>query len=234
MTPAWVFRFAEPIPYARAWAWQQAVHERRRAERIPDTALLLQHPPTVTLGRRGRDHHLLASRAELAARGIELHTADRGGDVTYHAPGQWVLYPILRLGAGGADAHGHLWNLEETALRAAAEFGVRGFRRAGMSGAWAEGGKFAAIGFFVKRWITLHGMSFNVAPDLDGFRLIVPCGLVGQPVASLQTLRGPAAPDMETAGDALLRHFEQVHGRALIRQDPAAPPPELAGVFDRN
>lgn len=147
--------------------------------------------------------------------GIELFHAERGGDVTYHAPGQWVLYPILRLGTRAADSHGYLWNLEEVALRTLADFGVHGFRRAGKNGAWIEQGKVAAIGFRLKRWVTFHGMSFNVCLDLSGFQTIVPCGLVGQPVASLQTALGATCPPLTAVRDRLLANFSSICARDL-------------------
>ena len=129
---AWAVPLADPVPYDTALRWQEALHHARVAGRLPDTVLILQHAPTITLGRRGRDNFLLRPPEELESRGIAVRHASRGGDVTYHGPGQWVLYPILRLGSGGADAHGHLWNLEEIALRVCRAFGVEAARRAGM------------------------------------------------------------------------------------------------------
>lgn len=211
---------------------QERIHQARLDERLPDTVLLMQHRPVVTMGRRGRDHYLLRTPDQLAACGIELFRASRGGDVTFHGPGQWVLYPIMRLGLAEADAHGYLHNLEEIALRTAADFGVKAFRRPGMSGAWADGGKFAAIGFYLKRWVTLHGMSFNVDVDLAGFNAIVPCGLEGQPVASLRTLLGAAAPTREAVRERLAHHFAAVCGRRLTMfRWPEALPEALAKVL---
>ncbi len=229
---AWAVPLADPVPYDTALRWQESLHAARVAGRIPDTVLILQHAPTITLGRRGRDNFLLRAPAELEARGIAVRHASRGGDVTYHGPGQWVLYPILKLGSGGADAHGHLWNLEEVAIRTCRAFGVEATRRPGMSGAWTAQGKIAAIGFLLKRWVTLHGMSFNVRGALDGFRLIVPCGLVGQPVATLETALGAACPAMDAARDRLLDEFETVCGRTLRRFAPGAEaPPDLAAAL---
>ena len=230
--PAWAAIFDRTVPYAEGVRLQEAIHAARARDDLPDTLLLLQHAPTVTLGRRGRDQHLRLSREALAARGIELHLASRGGDVTYHGPGQWVLYPILRLGAEEADAHGHLHNLEEIAIRAAGDFGVRAYRRAGMSGAWTDAGKIAAIGFFIRRWITLHGMSFNVDVNLEGFSTIVPCGLVGEPVASLATILGPKCPPPAAVGEALLRRAAEVFGRDMeIFRSPDAAPPALRTIW---
>lgn len=217
--------FDRPVPYAEGVRLQEALHAERLADRMPDTLLILQHQAVVTLGRRGRDGHLRKSPAELAARGIELHLASRGGDVTYHGPGQWVVYPILRLGLNEADAHGHLWNLEEIAVRTCGDFGVRAWRREGMSGAWTEAGKIAAIGFHLKRWVTIHGMSFNVDPDPGGFEVIVPCGLVGERVASLRALLGSRCPTLPEVRERLARNFESVCGRALDILRPSDPLP---------
>lgn len=212
---AYAVHFRRPVPYDRALQYQQALLDARRVNRVRDTVLFLEHEPVVTLGNRGREQYLLKSREELAAAGIALVHASRGGDVTYHGPGQLVMYPILHLGGSQADAHGYLYNLEETALETAAEFGVAAYRREGKSGAWTDRGKLAAIGFRLKRWITMHGMSFNVSVDLSGFDLIVPCGLVGEPVTSLAGLLGDRVPGMEAVVTSMGTHFSRVCGRVL-------------------
>ncbi|MCA1809382.1 MAG: lipoyl(octanoyl) transferase LipB, partial [Lentisphaerae bacterium] len=166
-------QFDKPIPYAEAVAIQEKLVRARLDEKLPDTVLLLEHPPVITIGNRGRRNYLLLSQEALARRGIALYESSRGGDVTYHAPGQLIIYPIIRLGANEADTHGYLHNLEEVALRTAADFGVQAFRRPGMTGAWTAAGKLAAIGIRLKRWVTSHGMSFNVCPDMTGFQAIV-------------------------------------------------------------
>ena len=125
--------------------------------------------PVITFGARMREEHLLVSHQELRDRKITLSHASRGGDVTYHAPGQLVVYPIIQLGTHEADTHGYLRNLEEMAILTASDFGVEAFRRSGKSGAWTQSGKIAAIGFRLKRWVTFHGMSFNIDIALDGF-----------------------------------------------------------------
>lgn len=178
--------------------------------------LALEHEPVITLGRRARSTHLLVAPEELARRGMAFEVSSRGGDVTYHGPGQLVLYPILKLGEKEADAHGYLTNLEEIAIRTAASFGVTAHRRKGMSGAWTGAGKIAAIGFHIKRWVTLHGMSFNVAPDPGGFDLIVGCGLVGEPVASLKTVLGDACPRLSEVRERILKHFGDVCQRPVV------------------
>ena len=212
---AWALQFSEPVPYQTGLDLQHRLLAARQRNEIPDTVLILQHTPTVTLGNRGRDNYLLKTPEEYKALGIDVFHAERGGDVTYHAPGQWVLYPIIYLGGSEADAHGYLWNLEEVALRTLADFGIAGFRREGKNGAWTEQGKVAAIGFRLKRWVSFHGMSFNVSLDLSGFQTIVPCGLVGQPVASMKTVLGESCPSMEAVRDRLLVNFSAVCGRDL-------------------
>lgn len=209
------YLFEQPVKYADAFDLQKRVHAARMEDRIPDTVLCLQHTPVVTLGRRGRDKHLNVTPTELEARGIEYHLASRGGDITCHGPGQWVLYPIIGLKGAAADTHGYLWKLEEVAIRTAADFGVDAYRREGMNGAWADAGKIAAIGFHIKRWVTIHGMSFNAAAVPEGFGLIVPCGLEGQAVTSLKTVLGADCPAMDAVARQLLSNFAEVCGREI-------------------
>lgn len=197
----------QPVPYGPMSRVQETLLNARIRDEIPDTVLFLEHTPVVTLGRRGRDACLRLNPEEYAARGIELHQASRGGDVTWHGPGQLVMYPIIRLGEKEADAHGYLYNLEEIAIRTAAAFGVKAYRRKGKSGAWTDAGKMAAIGFHLKRWVTSHGMSFNVNPAMSGFSTIVPCGLAGEPVASLQQVLAQQCPDVPAVRTVMLREF---------------------------
>lgn len=228
----WALHFARPVPYGPAMAFQGAVHAARVAGRVPDTLLLLEHKPTITLGRRRRDNYLLWSLEECADRGIDVHVASRGGDVTYHGPGQWVVYPVFKLGTAEADAHGWLWNFEEVAIRTAAEFGVEAWRREGMNGAWSSKGKIAAIGFHLKRWVSLHGMSFNVDVDLTGFSGIVACGLEGEPVASLKTCLADATPETDLVATTLLHQVQAVFGRNLeVYSALQACPPALADLI---
>lgn len=214
---AWVVFFDRPVEYGEAATLQDHLAAMRAREEIPDVVLFLEHPPVVTLGARGRSEHLRLTRKELAARGIALYSSSRGGDVTYHAPGQIVLYPILRLGQREADAHGYLANLEEVAIRTAADFGVRAWRRPGLNGAWTSEGKLAAIGFRLRRWVTLHGMSFNVDLDLLGFETIVPCGL-HEPVTSLRHLLGARGPSVVEVREQMAVRFQEVFQRRLERQ----------------
>jgi lipoyl(octanoyl) transferase len=237
MTPemprAWAVVVERPQPFDVLVRAQDRLVALRAEDRIPDTVLLAQHQPVITLGRRGRTGHVLVSVDELRRRGVAFHTASRGGDVTYHAPGQWVLYPILRLGTAGLDAHGYLFNLEEIALRVCASYGVAAHRVQGKNGAWTEKGKIAAIGFHLKRWITCHGMSFNCDMDMSGFQWIVPCGLSGDPVCSLRMLLGDRTPSLRAVGQALLEQFQIVCGRpAEIYQAHSVPEPVRAALAE--
>lgn len=230
---AWGIFFDSPLAFADGVHIQNEIHKARHADRIPDTVLFLEHRPTVTLGTRGRSNGLLMAPEQLAARGIEFAQASRGGDVTYHGPGQLVMYPILKLGEREADSHGYLTNLEEIAIRTAADFGVVARRRKGMSGAWADDGKIAAIGFRLKRWITMHGMSFNVNVDLEGFQTIVPCGLQGEPVSSLKKILGAACPAVTHVRDRMAHHFSEVCSRPLeLFTASDSLPEELRRIFD--
>lgn len=207
--------FDEPVPYADGLRIQHALHQARLEDRIPDTVLFLQHRPVITLGRRGRTQHLLADEQRLREQGIDLFESSRGGDVTYHGPGQVVMYPIIRLGRQGRGSHNYLHQLEEVSIRTCAHYGVEAWRRDGKSGAWTAGGKIAAIGFKLQRWVTLHGTSFNVEDDLHGFNLIVPCGLAGEPVASLRKVLGDACPRIDHVAATMAGQFATVFGRAL-------------------
>lgn len=213
--PPSAFLFDRPLSYAPVQRLQQDLVEARVANAIPDTLLLLEHLPVVTFTGAQSRAHLRATPAEFQARGIELVETTRGGEVTFHAPGQWVLYPILHLEGAAANVHGYVAGLEEIAIRAAADFGVRAYRRTGKTGAWTDAGKLAAIGVRVRRWVTCHGLSFNVDLALDGFAAIVPCGLEGEAVASLRTLLGAAAPDRLAVRAALLRHAGEVLQRVF-------------------
>ncbi len=218
--------FDAPVPYATALHWQDELVAARQADLIPDVMLVLEHTPVITRGIRTQAAHVLVSPQRLTELGVDLHDTPRGGDVTYHGPGQWVLYPILRLTGDEADAHAFVSRLEDTAIRTAAEFGVPAERRRGKTGVWTEAGKLAAIGVRFQKWVSSHGLAFNVAPDLHHFDLIVPCGLQGERVTSLQAILGDRCPTMTAARDALLRHLSAAFGREWERRqstDPGLP-----------
>ncbi|MCZ7591935.1 MAG: lipoyl(octanoyl) transferase LipB [Kiritimatiellae bacterium] len=207
--------FPHPVRYADGVRLQQALVAARQADHIPDTILFLEHAPVITMGRRGRKNFLLAKPEYLQKHGIDFELSSRGGDITYHGPGQLVIYPIIKLGTAEADAHGYLSNLEEIAIRTAGSFGLSAYRRAGMNGAWTDDGKIAAIGFHLKRWVTMHGMSFNVDLDLKGFSLIVGCGLVGEKVSSLKEQLGDRCPTIPDVRAAMAKHFSEICQRDL-------------------
>lgn len=177
--------------YREALGLQEELVARRRRGEVGDTLLLLEHPPLLTLGRAGNPQNVLLGRAELARRGIELHETGRGGDVTYHGPGQLVGYPLLALPTGRRDAHRYLRDLEEALIRTAASFGIDAGRLPGLTGVWVGGDKLAAIGVRLHTgWITSHGFALNVTTDLTAFETIVPCGIADRGVTSLERLLG--------------------------------------------
>ena len=189
---------------------QKALVEERRNGRVPNLLLLLQHPPVITLGvRRDSRSHVVASDALLAERGIEIHDTGRGGDVTYHGPGQIVGYPILDLRPDRCDVHRYVRDLEEVMIRVCADYGITGGRVDGMSGAWVGAEKIGAIGVRISRWITSHGFAFNVNTRLDDFQLIVPCGIVDRGVTSLQQLLGHALR-IEDVEERIIARFAEV------------------------
>ncbi|HEX9246479.1 MAG TPA: lipoyl(octanoyl) transferase LipB [bacterium] len=183
---AWVVECGT-MPYGQAWALQRALVAARQAERIEDTLLLVEHPPVITIGRAGRTANILAPRDLLAARGFEVYETERGGDVTYHGPGQLVGYPIVDLRALDEDVVRYVRLLEATLIDALGAFGIVAGRVRGHTGVWVGEAKIAAIGVAVKRKVTMHGFALNVAPDLDHFTVINACGL-GKPVTSMTRL----------------------------------------------
>ena len=198
---------------------QRELVEQRRSGTIPDTLLLLQHPHVITLGsKRGGRSNVLATDALLAEKNVEVHETGRGGDVTYHGPGQVVGYPILDLRPDRCDVHRYVRDLEETMIRVCADYGVAATRVPGLTGAWVvtERGpeKIGAIGVRISRWITSHGFAFNAAADLEYFQLIVPCGIADRGVTSLDRLtrRAVSIPDLE---DVFARQFSEVFDRDL-------------------
>jgi lipoyl(octanoyl) transferase len=203
------------VPYEEGLALQRDLVERRRRDEVPDLLLLLEHPPVITIGvRRGGRANVVATDEHLGALGIEVHETGRGGDVTYHGPGQVVGYPILDLRPDRCDVHRYVRDLEEVMIRACADFGVRATRLQGMSGAWVGPDKIGAIGVRISRWITSHGFAFNVSTDLDHFSLIVPCGIADRGVTSLERLLDRPVP-MPEVQDALVRHFADVFDRSI-------------------
>ena len=184
------------VPYDEALELQRQLVEERRAGRIGDTLLLLQHPPVITLGAKTRHgpNHIVATPEQLAAEGVTVFETGRGGDVTYHGPGQLIAYPILDLRPDRCDVHQYVRDLEAWLIRVAAVFGIEATRVDGLSGAWVgppgREAKLAAIGIRISRWITSHGFALNVSTNLRHFDLIVPCGIADRGVTSLELLLG--------------------------------------------
>ena len=202
------------VRYQDALALQRRLVEERRAGQVPDLLLLLQHPPVITLGVKGDGgrSNIVADMPRLARLGIEVSETGRGGDVTYHGPGQMVGYPIVDLRPDRCDVHRYVRDLEEVMIRLCADYGVAARRLEGLTGAWIDDDKVGAIGVRISRWITSHGFAFNVNTNLDHFNLIVPCGISNRGVTSLQRAvgRDVLSAEVETAA---VRHFCDVFGR---------------------
>ncbi len=221
------------LDYVTAWREQQDLAERRRAGAIPDTLLLLEHPPTITLGRSAKPEHILQSVEALEREGFAVVATDRGGDVTYHGPGQLVGYPILDLNAWPhrPDLHAYLRDLESVLIRALAHFGVAGDRFRAHTGVWTGTAtpapeKIAAIGVKASRWITQHGFALNVAPDLSHFERIIPCGIHDYGVTSLaRVLNRPVA--LAEVAPIVANAFGEIFRLDCHWQDaPPSPPVE--------
>jgi len=195
-----------PTAYRAAWDLQKEVFASREAGRCPDTLLLTSHDHVYTLGKNTDDNHLLASADELGRAGADVVRVDRGGDVTYHGPGQLVGYPILDLRAHDPDIHRYLRDLEEVLIDTLADFGLRGSREEGYTGVWVSGAKIAAIGVKVSRWITMHGFALNVNTELTYFDRIIPCGIGHLGVTSMEKILGKRVP-MRDVIASVSKHF---------------------------
>src|SRR6266446_3686847 len=221
------------IGYAEAYALQKRIVAARKAGAIEDVLLLCEHPPVITLGRSGKLENLLASEHVLRQKGVEFHPTDRGGDITYHGPGQIVGYPILNLGAIRRDVVWYVRTLEEAMVRATAELGIAARREPGKTGIWVDmqervstassqnaqrteetAGKLAAIGVHISRWVTSHGFAYNVSTDLRYFELIVPCGIAGRKATSLEKLLGRRVEEAEVA-PRIARHLGELFALEL-------------------
>ena len=204
------------VPYPDALAMQRSLVEERRAGSGSDLLLLVEHPRVLTLGVRGDGgrSHVLASEQTLAAEGVELFETGRGGDITYHGPGQLVGYPILDLHPDRLDVHRYVRDLEEVLIRAVADLGIQAGRIAGLTGVWVGDEKIAAIGVRISRWITSHGFALNVTTDLADFGLIVPCGIADRGVTSLARLGCTAS--RTTVEDHVIARFGDVFDAAMV------------------
>lgn len=200
---------------------QARLQRARMRDEIEDTLLVLEHPPVVTLGRAAKQSHVLLSPEALRARGLTVHEIGRGGDVTYHGPGQLVMYPIVHLSPDRRDVRAYVGMLEETMIRVCADYGLEARRIEGLNGAWIGERKIGAVGVRISRWVTMHGLALNVCPDLSHFDVIVPCGIQDKAVTSLARELGGEVP-LEEVTEAAVAHFAH-----LFEAEPRwhAPPP---------
>jgi len=203
------------LSYAQGLALQEQLVADRQADRIVDLLLLLEHDPVFTRGRNAREQNLLVREELLRARGYDVFETGRGGDVTYHGPGQVVGYPIISLAPDRQDVHRYVRDLEEVMIRTCRDFGIEAERVAGLTGCWVGRDKIGAIGVRISRWVTSHGFAFNAVNDLAPYSLIVPCGIPDRGVTTLQRLLGRPVPLAE-AQDGLARHFAEVFQREVV------------------
>jgi len=206
------------VDYAESHRLQKELQAKRIAGDIGDTVLLLEHPPVLTMGRSAKERHVLAAPEVLDARGIAVHEVGRGGDVTYHGPGQLVAYPIIDLKPDRCDVRKYMWSLEETMIRTCADFGLSPTRVEGLNGAWIGDRKIGAVGVRISRWVTMHGLAFNANSDLTYFDLIVPCGIQDKAVTSLSAELGRTTLVAEVV-EPLARHFAEVYDTKVEWQD---------------
>jgi lipoyl(octanoyl) transferase len=222
------------MPYIEALALQREVAAARIAGDIPqDVLLLVEHPPVVTLGRSAKAQNIVCSAEFLAARGVELHEVERGGDVTFHGPGQLVGYPIFDLKRHTRDLHWYLRKVEEALIDAVDDLGIRADRHAGLTGVWTSGRKIASIGVHARDWVTWHGFALNVTTDLSYFDLIVPCGIDGVVMTSLARELG-TAPEMAAVERIVAAAFGEVFRlkpveASLAPRNPTEEPGDLHG-----
>lgn len=207
------WRFLGRTEYRSCWALQRQLWEERCAGQIEDTLLLTEHDPVYTIGKSGNPLHLLADEAELQRRNIELVETDRGGDITYHGPGQLVTYPILALAV--PDVHAYLRSLEEAVIRTLALYGLEAGRVEGYTGVWLGGEKICAIGVKARSGVTMHGCALNVSTDLRAFGRIIPCGIFERGVTSMEEHLGSRIPLEEVAATFASR-FGDVFGCSMI------------------
>ena len=203
------------VRYADALVLQEAQVRRRQQGEVPDTLFLLEHEPVFTLGRNARPENVLVPQDVLRARGFDVFEAGRGGDVTYHGPGQLVAYPILELEPMRRDVHRYVRDLEEVMIRTCADYGIAAGRVIGRTGTWIGDAKIGAIGVRLSRWVTSHGLAFNVSTDLSPFELIFPCGIQDRAVTSLERRLGREV----AVGDAMERlagHVAAVFDRCIV------------------
>ncbi len=203
------------VTYENGMRLQQKLVELRQQETIPDQLLLLEHPPVITLGRGGDAGNLVAPAAALESEGVRFYETTRGGDITYHGPGQLVGYPIIHLGEGNRDVRKYVTKIEEVLIRTVAEYGITAGRAEGKRGIWVGNDKIAAIGVRIARWVTSHGFALNVTTNLDHFRMITPCGLHGTGVTSIARLTGRDIA-LDDVREIVIARFAEVFEREVV------------------
>lgn len=209
--PDFVFEtIPDHIDYPAMLERQHAQRKAVAAGDAQNTIYFLEHEPTITMGRNSHEENLLFSRDALEGKGVTVHETDRGGDVTYHGPGQLVIYPILNLEQWRCSVGWYLRSLEEVVIKTLATWDLQGERVEGYTGVWVDGAKVSAVGVGVNRWVTFHGTSINVDPDMTHFQLIVPCGITDKPVTTLKALLGGSAPSMEEVRTRYEQAFREV------------------------
>jgi lipoyl(octanoyl) transferase len=205
------------LEYQKAWDLQRQVNRARLVGEIADTLILTEHPHTFTLGKTGEENNLVTEESALQQRGIKVYRIDRGGDITYHGPGQIIGYPILDLKQYYLDVHRYLRELEEVLIAMLSEYGLSGKRFEGFTGVWVNGAKVSAIGIKVSRWVTMHGFALNVNTDLSYFGNIVPCGIPDKPVTSMQKLLGYEV-DCAEVQEIIVEKFQDIFSIELAEQ----------------
>jgi lipoate-protein ligase B len=199
----------ELVEYGKAYELQRKLHRKRINGEIPDTLLLLEHPPTLTIGRSGSMENVLVSKDKLADEGIALFFIERGGDVTFHGPGQIVGYPLMDLSSRGKDIQRYVRDIEEVLIGTLGDFSIAATRDEHHAGVWVGNEEIAAIGLSIRRWVTMHGFALNVSPNLEHFSYINPCGFPDRRATSISQVLGHEVA-MDEVTDRLLAHFSEV------------------------
>jgi len=225
--------FPKPLDYAPVLALQLHVCDLKKRGFAPDLLLLLEHLPVITLGRNGDWHHLVVSDEILQSKGVSRYHVDRGGDITFHGPGQLVGYPLLQLERHEQDVHRYMRNLEEAIIRTLKDHEIEAQREAKLTGVWTSGGKICALGVHISRWITRHGFALNVNTDLSYYNLIVPCGLAGRSVTSMHAVLKREVGIQEVAA-GLTEHFGRLFEREMEPISVAGMLDLLGGPSDAN
>ena len=201
------------VPYGKALEYQESLLAKRIAEEVPDSLILLEHPPTITTGRKGNTGNLLVRKEYLEKHGISFVHASRGGDITFHGPGQIVGYPILNLKNHEMDIRKHLRSIEEVIIRTLGDFGIEGRRIDGVTGVWVKRSKIASIGIAIRKWVTYHGFALNVSTNLDYFELILSCGITDVRITSIGSwFKDEKSIKMDDVTQSVIKNFMGVFG----------------------